>query len=60
MGFSGVKAPEEQNDCATSDVCGATPPETASFACAGSESSLLECPFEAGDDVFCAPEERNI
>ena len=27
------------------------------FACAGSESSVTQCPMNAGDDVFCAPEE---
>ena len=33
-------------------ACGKVP-----LACAGSESSLTQCPMSAGDDVFCAPEE---
>ena len=60
MGFTGAKTPEKQTDCSSNDLCGAAPPATASFACSGSEGSLVECPFEAGDDVFCAPEVRHV
>ena len=50
-GFSG---------CATSGVCGAVAPHVADLACAGSESSVLQCPMAVTDDVFCAPEESVV
>ena len=50
-GFSG---------CATSGLCGAVAPHVADLACAGSESSVLQCPMAVTDDVFCAPEESVV
>ena len=50
-GFSG---------CATSGLCGAVAPHVADLACAGSESSVLQCPMAVADDVFCAPEESVV
>ena len=38
-------------------MCGKVPPHVSALACAGSESSVTQCPMSTGDDVFCAPEE---
>ena len=43
--------------CASSGLCGAEPPQVSELACAGSESSPLQCPMAVKDDVFCAPQE---
>ena len=38
-------------------MCGKVRPHVSALACAGSESSVTQCPMSTGDDVFCAPEE---
>ena len=57
MGFAGSAG---FSGCATSGLCGAVAPHVADLACAGSESSVLQCPMAVTDDVFCAPEESVV
>ena len=45
------------SECSEGNVCGKVPPHVSALACAGSESSVTQCPMSTGDDVFCAPEE---
>ena len=55
MGFEGMKG---SRPCGPgSDECGMVEPVLSEVSCAGSESSLLLCPHEEGEEVFCAPEE---
>ena len=54
MGFGGSAG---FSACSAGNVCGKVPPHVSALACAGSESSVTQCPMSAGDDVFCAPEE---
>ena len=54
MGFAGSAGFSE---CSEGNVCGKVPPHVSALACAGSESSVAQCPMSTGDDVFCAPEE---
>ena len=59
MGFSGVNAPGTSS-CGTlqdNNYCGDVAPGLAELACSGSESDVLSCPHESGEDVFCAPSE---
>lgn len=53
MGFSGASS---SSRC-SGPSCGNVAPGMSELACAGSESNPLDCPHEAGDDVFCAPSE---
>ena len=52
MGFGGSAG---FSACSAGNVCGKVPPHVSALACAGSESSVTQCPMSAGDDVFCAP-----
>ena len=54
MGFAGSAG---FSGCNEGNVCGKVPPHVSALACAGSESSVTQCPMSTGDDVFCAPEE---
>ena len=54
MGFA---ASAGFSECSEGNVCGKVPPHVSALACAGSESSVTQCPMSTGDDVFCAPEE---
>ena len=54
MGFVGSAG---FSGCSEGNVCGKVPPHVSALACAGSESSVTQCPMSTGDDVFCAPEE---
>ena len=54
MGFAGSAG---FSGCSEGNVCGKVPPHVSALACAGSESSVTQCPMSTGDDVFCAPEE---
>ena len=56
MGFAGAKPYASRPACGASASCGTTPPQISKLACTGQESDVLSCPFEEGDDVFCAPE----
>ena len=58
MGFSGASS-EATSRCAIDGpgACGGTPPYVSKLSCSGHEATVLECAFEEGDDVFCAPEE---
>jgi hypothetical protein len=56
MGFSGAS---ESSKCIGSG-CGAKSPGLGELACSGTEKSVLACPHEAGDDVFCAPSESLV
>ena len=54
MGYSGAAG---FTGCRSQEACGGVAPQLADLACAGSETSVLQCPMSIGDDVFCAPEE---
>ena len=54
MGYSGAAG---FAGCQSQEACGGVAPQLADLACAGSETSVLQCPMSIGDDVFCAPEE---
>ena len=54
MGYSGSSGFAA---CKAQVPCAHVPPQVADLACAGSETSVLECSMSAGDAVFCAPEE---
>ena len=54
MGFAGSAG---FSGCNEGTVCGKVRPHVSALACAGSESSVTQCPMSTGDDVFCAPEE---
>ena len=54
MGYSGAAG---FTSCHSKESCGGVAPRLTELACAGSETSVLQCPMAVGDDVFCAPEE---
>mmetsp|Transcript_56149 Transcript_56149/g.89063 ORF Transcript_56149/g.89063 Transcript_56149/m.89063 type:complete len:280 (-) Transcript_56149:27-866(-) len=58
MGFSGAGA-SGVSKC-VGKGCGATAPGFSELACSGSEHNVLECPHQAGEDVFCAPSESIV
>jgi len=39
---------------------GFSAPRIGGLTCSGTEGSVLECSFESGDDVYCAPSEASI
>merc|ERR1719350_1724588 len=39
---------------------GTKPPGVGDLSCSGSEASVLECSFESGEDVYCAPSEASL
>ena len=60
MGFSGAQASGRVPACGDYDgnnYCGEVEPHLSEVTCAGQEASLLACPYEDSDNVFCAPEE---
>jgi len=60
MGFTGATSPAVQPGCRSfkgKNFCGKVPPHVSKLACSGQETSIDACPYEEGDDVFCAPEE---
>jgi len=56
MGFSGAAG---STKC-TGNGCGTVAPGVSELACSGAEPEPLQCPHEAGDDVFCAPSESIV
>jgi hypothetical protein len=58
MGFSGAGAGGAS--ACSGGLCGDAAPGLSELACTGSESDVLSCPHEAGDDVFCAPSESVV
>lgn len=58
MGFSGAGASGVAKCSGT--TCGNTAPGFSEVACTGSENNVLDCPHQAGDDVFCAPSESIV
>ena len=62
MGFSGVGAGGAAT-CSSfdgKDYCGDVAPVLSELACSGSEASVLGCPHQAREDVFCAPSESVV
>ena len=60
MGFAGVAAPAATVACASLDglnYCSDAAPHVSGLACTGAEGMAKDCPYESGDDVFCAPNE---
>ena len=55
MGFSGAAASGVAKCLGAS--CGNVAPGFSEVACVGNEENILDCPHQAGDDVFCAPSE---
>merc|ERR1712087_760143 len=61
MGFSG--AADGGSSCGAflgSNFCGSVAPGLSELACSGTESEVLACSHEAGEDVFCAPSESVV
>merc|ERR1712039_795895 len=42
------------------DYCSDAEPRVSELACTGAEMAATECPYESGDDVYCAPEEAVV
>lgn len=62
MGFSGAGA-ADTSSCGNfhgENYCGDVAPGLSELSCSGSESEVLACPHEAGEDVFCAPSESVV
>ena len=57
MGYTGAVGAATK--CA-GDSCGNVAPGLNEVACTGAEATVLKCPHEAGDDVFCAPSESIV
>ena len=60
MGYAGVATPSASVACSLVvelDFCSDVAPRVSGLACTGAESAAKECPYEAGDNVFCAPDE---
>lgn len=63
MGYSGTASSETNLDCRNAsghDSCGDVAPSVSDVSCSGQEASILECPHEQDDNVFCAPEESVV
>merc|ERR1711862_998764 len=63
MGFAGAAALQARPSCGTfhsQNICGTTEPRISKLACSGEEDTVLGCPFETDEDVFCAAEESVI
>ena len=58
MGYSGAEP--ARGGCVKAGLCGVDAPHLSNVQCVGSESSLLSCPHQEGDDVYCAPEESVV
>lgn len=54
LGFAGA-----DSSAGSMEVAGGRIPGVGKLDCKGSETSLLDCSFEAGDDVYCAPAEAS-
>lgn len=61
MGFLSGEVPAGSRGCIFNekDFC-SSPPHVADLACTGHEDDIAACPFEGGDDVFCAASEAVI
>jgi len=57
MGFVGVATSTASSCISVEHACGEAPPHVSKLYCSGHEASVVECTFEEGDDVYCAPEE---
>ena len=56
LGFAGAGASSE---AAPQVGPGLHVPRLGDLRCSGSETSVLDCSFEAGDDVYCAASEAS-
>ena len=54
MGYSGAAG---FAGCRSQEACGGVAPQLADLACAGSETSVLQCLCHSGTTCSCAPEE---
>ena len=56
LGFAGAA----DSSAGSMEIAGGSHiPRVGKLDCKGSETSLLDCSFEAGDDVYCAPAEAS-
>ena len=53
LGFAGTASGEVEAGRSSSA------PRIGGLTCSGTESSVLDCSFESGDDVYCAPSEAS-
>ena len=63
MGYSGTASSETNLDCRDAlehNLCGGVEPRISEVSCSGQEASIVECPHEEDDNVFCAPEESVV
>lgn len=62
MGFAGIGKTEPASCASFGDLnyCSGAPPSVSELSCLGSETDVLACSFEEGDDVFCAPNEAVV
>ena len=63
MGYSGTASSETNLDCRDAlehNLCGGVEPRISDVSCSGQEASIVECPHEEDDNVFCAPEESVV
>merc|ERR1712032_513513 len=56
LGFAGADSSGGGADVARSSRT----PSVGDLDCRGSEASVLDCSFDAGDDVYCAPSEASM
>ena len=59
MGFAGAATPGGMS-LAGHDGHDSKEPRVGDLDCGGSEPSILDCSFQAGDDVFCAAAEATV
>eukprot|EP00927_Polykrikos_kofoidii_P003209 TRINITY_DN1127_c0_g3_i1.p1 TRINITY_DN1127_c0_g3~~TRINITY_DN1127_c0_g3_i1.p1 ORF type:complete len:256 (-),score=29.55 TRINITY_DN1127_c0_g3_i1:59-826(-) len=61
MGFDGSTKPSISQTCNAFglDFC-SSPPGLSRLACTGTETSLLSCSYDAGEEVFCATKESVV
>lgn len=56
MGFTGASVSEAVVQSKTNTKT----PLLGSLSCSGAETSIMDCSFERGDDVYCAPAEAAV
>lgn len=63
MGYAGAAALSATSTCASAggpNYCSSVAPRVSELACTGAESAAKDCPYEEGEDVYCAAEEAVV